>query len=183
MASYPTCPIYPYGINHETAKYPLGAMFEWDGKTFQYVQKKDAVASANKMPLVWDDHATYAVTADVSGAEDTAVPEVAGFACGVVTADYYTFIQKSSGALGLAGVPKKAGVDSIPAGGQMVSGTGTDDGVLNYLTPLVDPSSAGSPSDAELQLYAELATRPKIITMDASDDTADTVDVMFDILP
>lgn len=168
----------PALTNDETAQYPLKTVREYKGEKYRYVQVKDAVAATAKKPAVWKDRASGTVTCDVSAAEDTAYPRIAGFLQGTVTEDYYTFIKCKGSE---ANVPKLAGDDSIAPHTPLISGDTAEDGVLKSAS--FDASSDGNPTDTELGTLAKMAASISVWAEDTSEDTGaneDTVDVYFD---
>lgn len=167
------CPILPHAVDSFTinAVAALGTKYETgEGKTYRYVQFKDAVTYAAGQSVWWDDRNTYAVTNDESSAEDDGF--LAGIVAGVATENYYGLIQ--TGGL-YEGAKKTPGQDSIAPGTRLIGDNVTPtDGTLYPWTGAA--STAGNPTNAEI--LATLKTGHGFcVASDTSDDTADTVDV------
>lgn len=146
----------------------LGDEFLHAGGIWQYVQFKDAVTYVAGHCVVWKDSDGYTVTNDYSGAQNATYPEPVGFVNGVPTEDQYGFVLVEGE---YASAAKTAGEDTIADDTWMIPNTSSDGRLTAYL---VDPSTAGNPTDAELAALQNHTMHPRIKTTALSNDTADT---------
>lgn len=149
----------------------LGDEFLHDGGIWRYVQFKDAVTYVAGHVCVAADSDGNTVTNDYSAAQDTTYPEPVGIVNGVPTEDYYGFVLID----GLySAATKTAGEDTIADDTWMIPNTSSDGRLTAYL---VDPASAGAPTDGELQALQFHTSNPRIKSTAASNDTDDTIAV------
>lgn len=101
----------------------LGMVVEDSGKVYRLVRHHEgagAVATVAGGRAVWKTRASFVVSMDITDAEAGGVNDVAGAYLGVVTHNYYCFVQ-------IGGLQTLQGDGSVAAG-EMVSGGSATDG-------------------------------------------------------
>jgi hypothetical protein len=125
--AFPICHTDPASTNDATVTHTVGGLYTNGeaGKVFRYVQFKDAVTYAAGQVCTLANAAGTAVTNDISGG--SSIGSVVGGICqGVMTADYYGFVQVA----GYYATVKTSGADDI-AIGEAVFVHGSTDGTCD----------------------------------------------------
>lgn len=162
--------MHPTSEFSSTQQAPLGTkVVDGEGKTWRYVQFLDAITYAAKQACTWDDRDAWTVTNDVSDSDDS--EDLAGIVNGVATENSYGYLQTGGR---VDDALKAAGDDSIARGTYLRAHASTD-GVL--ASQSIAASTAGNPTNAELQNFIDQVGKGYAIAVEASNDTADTISV------